>query len=137
VTHYIIFYGEQIANKVRANDEASQDFVEFLWSFASKGVNESNSNEVIKTYFVKYGLMEGEEEYVQKNKEGMKTLVKNAVDHTHNHLKWANLKFNEKMGNEQDPALDIGYTPPTPDFETIYQTLYFRAYHKAVLSSKD
>ena len=50
----------------------------------------------------------------------MKIVVKNAVNHTHNHLKWANLKFNEQMGNEEESQLNANYIPPTPDFENVY-----------------
>jgi len=65
-------------------------------------------------------MIEADEEYKLNNKEQMKMLIKNAENHTHNHLKWANLKFNEQMGNEQDPRLDINFVPPTPDFDTIF-----------------
>ena len=54
------------------------------------------------------------------NKDQMKIVVKNAVNHTHNHLKWANLKFNEQMGNEEESQLNANYIPPTPDFENVY-----------------
>ena len=69
---------------------------------------------------MKYGLIEADEEYKSNNKVQLKKLIKDAKNHTHNHLKWANLKFNEQMGNEQDSHLDVNFVPPTPDFDTIF-----------------
>ena len=67
----------------------------------------------------------------------LKKLIKDAENHTHNHLKWANLKFNEQMGNEQDSRLDVNFVPPTPDFDNVFETLYMRGLIKGVISSKD
>jgi hypothetical protein len=67
----------------------------------------------------------------------LKSLIKSAENHTHNHLKWANLKFNEQMGNDQDSNIDVIFVPPTPDIDKLYETLYTRGLVKGVISSKD
>ena len=83
-------------------------------------------------------MIEADEEYKMNNKQQLKSLIKSAENHTHNHLKWANLKFNEQMGNDQDSSTDdVTFVPPTPDFDKVYETLYVRGLIKGVISSKD
>ena len=59
ISHFIIFHSEQLANKI-SDSKASQDFVQFLWSFCQSRLDfdQTSPNEnmiVILTYFSKYG----------------------------------------------------------------------------------